>query len=199
MSVLVDWQIRDRCDPLLSQGDRLLDPFSEAVSGNNVISYGLSHCGYDLRLAEEFVLFEADPYWGHQTVMDPKRFHDDAYKNRITRRCSQNFPFTIPPHHYVLARTVEYVRMPNDLVGIVVGKSTYARSGILINCTPIEAAWQGHIVLEIGNCTPLPAVVYPNEGIAQLLFHRLLGIPEKTYADKGGKYQGQTGVTLAIV
>lgn len=220
MGLLVDHQIRDLCVhgddhpmPAVRQSYKnmawfldtdgkpqpMLEPFSEGVKGG-VISYGLSHCGYDLRLGEQFVQF-LNPVltYGSVPIIDPKRFGDEKYEEMIIKRWSQNHPVTIPPNSYILARSLEYIRMPDWLCGNCTGKSTLARSGILINTTPIEPGWHGHLCIEIGNVTNLPAVIYPNEGICQLQFYRLDAKCDKTYAEKGGSYQGQTGVTLAKV
>lgn len=220
MSRLVDWQIRELCihlngwSPAIGlqawmnkdqnwyqdkdgKPQPMLEPFSESVKGS-VISYGLTHAGYDLRLGEEFVQF-VNPVLTHGSipVIDPKRFGDPDYEALVVKRWSQNHPVTIPPNSYILGRSLEYIRIPNWIVGEVTGKSTLARAGLLINTTPLEPGWEGHLCLEIGNCTNLPAVIYPNEGIGQLILTRLDARPESTYAGK--KYQGQTGVTLAKV
>lgn len=227
MSRLVDWQIRDLCirrknresvgpysgwpttNSDISDDDwygksegkpqPMLEPFSESVKGG-LISYGLSHCGYDLRLGQDFVQF-VNPVLTHGQipVIDPKRFGDPDYETLVVKRWNQNYPVTIPPNSYILGRSLEYIRIPNWLCGDCTGKSTLARSGILINTTPIEPGWEGHLCIEIGNCTNLPAVIYPGEGICQLVFTKLDAKPEIDYAAKGGKYQGQTGVTLSKV
>ena len=174
----------------------MIDPFSEAVSGNGVISYGLSHAGYDLRLGPDILLF--DNRLGE--VVNPKRFNDPDYRKRMFREflgLKVGEEFHIPPHGYILGHSYEYLRIPDYLKGRCVGKSTLARSGILINTTPLEPGWEGHLTIEIGNITPCPAVLPIGEGIAQLEFELLTGRPDKTYAGK--KYQGQTGVTPAKV
>lgn len=197
--ILNDRDIRKLCEAPLYFGNRpMIDPFSEAVSGGGVISYGLSHAGYDLRLGPDILLF--DNRLGE--TVNPKRFADPEYRCKMFRE----FPglkvgeeFHIPPHGYILGHSLEYLRIPDHLKGRCVGKSTLARSGILINTTPLEPGWEGHLTIEIGNQTPCPAVVFIGEGIAQLEFEVLTDIPEVTYAQKKGKYQGQRGVTPAVV
>ena len=186
----------------------MIEPFSEAVSGNGVISYGLSHAGYDLRLGPEILLFKNS----YNEVIDPKKFNSSEYRNRVFDEINlpdtvmghriellQNYAVTIPPHGYILGRSYEYLRIPRHLKGRCVGKSTLARSGIIINTTPLEPGWEGHLTIEIGNITPCPAKVYVMEGIAQLEFELLTDPPEKDYAAKGGKYQNQVGVVPARV
>lgn len=204
MSLLVDWQIRQ-----LSKDARLLEPYSEAVSGNGVVSSGLTHAGYDLRLSPEGVLLFREESWWERVwnwvrrtprVVDPRRFKEEAYRKDIfTEVTPQNGVIVIPPRGYILGRSVEYIRMPRNLSGTCVGKSTLARSGILINTTPLEPGWEGYLTIEISNICPIPALVLPDQGIAQLRFEHLISLPEKDYADKGGKYQGQTETTPARV
>lgn len=177
-------------------GHPLLHPFSEQVN-DGVISYGLSHAGYDLRLGDELLLFKNT----YNEVIDPKRFKDDKYRSKVFDQvlssvtlCGLNVTgrgFLIPPHSYALGASLEYIRMPRWLKGRCVGKSTLARCGILINTTPIEPGWHGHLTIEISNITPCPALVYAREGIAQLEFEIMESEPEQDYGDKGGKYQGQ--------
>lgn len=175
----------------------LLHPFSEQVN-DGVISYGLSHAGYDLRLGDELLLFKNT----YNEVIDPKRFKDESYRKRVFdnihfvtgEQCNPYMPirsFTIPPHSYALGASLEYIRMPRWLKGRCVGKSTLARCGILINTTPIEPGWHGHLTIEISNITPCPALVYAREGIAQLEFEIMESEPEQDYGDKNGKYQSQ--------
>lgn len=192
--MLVDFQIRQLCQ---GKAKPLLDPFSEGVQGNGVISYGLTHAGYDLRLGLEILQYNKNC----DVVVDPKQFGDPEYQKVVFNRheCKPGEPFILRPHDYVLARSLEYIRMPKDLKATCVGKSTYARSLILVNTTPLEPGWEGHLTIEIGNLSPLRACLYPGEGIAQLEFHRLEALPTCDYGQKGGKYQGQTGVTPAIV
>lgn len=189
--ILCDRDIRDLCchDPF-----PMLAPFSEQVN-EGVISYGLSHAGYDLRLGDELLLFKNT----YNETIDPKRFKDEDYRRRVFDRVTtspmsvgvSNLSFVIPPHSYALGASLEYIRMPRWLKGRCVGKSTLARCGILINTTPIEPGWHGHLTIEISNITPCPALVYAREGIAQMEFEKLTGEPDQDYADKGGKYQGQ--------
>lgn len=171
---------------------QMIEPFEEKQvrelpSGERVISYGLSSYGYDMRVADEFKVFTPNPY---NTVIDPKEVDTRAFVDFQGEVC------IIPPNSYVLCRSVEYFRMPGDVIGITLGKSTYARSGLIVNCTPAEPGWEGHLTIEISNASPLPAKVYANEGVAQMLFFRGM-MPDITYKSKAGKYQGQTGVTLA--
>lgn len=189
--ILCDRDIRELCEG----SEQMIQPFSEPVSGEGVISFGLSSCGYDLRLAPEFKMFKNT----RGRLIDPKLFHDLEYADSVLDTFEQHSVLTLPAGGYVLARSVEFIRMPCYLSAVCLGKSTYARSGILVNCTPLEPGWQGHLTLEIGNVTPCPAVLYVGEGIAQLQFHRLYGTPEHDYGDKRGQYQDQRGVTVARV
>ena len=153
-----------------------------------IISYGTSSYGYDVRCAPEFKVFTNV----HSAIVDPKKFDDKSFVDMKGDSC------IIPPNSFALARTVEYFRIPRDILVVCLGKSTYARCGIIVNVTPLEPEWEGHITLEFSNTTPLPARIYANEGIAQFLFFQADAddICETSYADRGGKYQGQTGVTL---
>ncbi len=192
-------------------GSRMIEPFSEAVSGDGVISYGLTSAGYDLRLGPvllhfpgrcERVCSSCQLRGSCDKVADPKRFKDPAYQERFFRReekTGQGSEIWIPPHQYVLGHSLEYLRIPKFLKARCVGKSTNARVGLFINTTPLEPEWEGHLTVEIGNITECPAVVYVGEGIAQLEFELLSAIPEVTYAGKQGQYQGQKGVTPARV
>lgn len=164
----------------------MIEPFTEKLKRDGVISYGLSSYGYDARLADEFMIFTNID----NAIVDPKNFSDDSFVNRKTDVC------IIPPNSFTLCRTVEYFRIPNDTLVICLGKSTYARCGLIVNVTPLEPGWEGHVTLEISNTTPLPAKVYANEGICQFLFFRGSSPCETTYADRSGKYMGQKGVTL---
>jgi dCTP deaminase len=150
-----------------------------------VISYGVSSFGYDVRVADEYKVF-TDVY---SVVVDPKQFDARSFVDVKADWC------IIPPRSFALARTLEYFRIPNDVLVICVGKSTYARCGIIVNVTPLEPEWRGYLTLEISNTTPLPAKIYSNEGLAQLLFFQGDEVPEMTYAMKKGKYQDQVGVT----
>ncbi|NBC85855.1 MAG: dCTP deaminase [Bacteroidetes bacterium] len=165
----------------------MIDPFVDGQIRENVVSYGLSSFGYDMRIATEFRVFTPNI---HNSVVDPKRIDERAMVEYETED-----HILIPPNSYVLGRSVEYFKMPPDVLAIVLGKSTYARSGIIVNVTPLEPGWEGHVTIEISNATPLPAKVYANEGIAQVVFLRG-DVPEVSYADKQGKYQQQRGITL---
>lgn len=163
----------------------MIDPFVEKQTGEGVISYGLSSYGYDMRVADEFRIFTNV----YSTVVDPKNFSPQSmidYKGDVC---------IIPPNSFALARSVEYFRIPRSVLSVTLGKSTYARAGIITNITPFEPEWQGHVTLEISNTTPLPAKIYANEGIAQVIFFEADEECEVSYADRKGKYQGQTGVT----
>ncbi|MGC9522166.1 MAG: dCTP deaminase [Anaerolineae bacterium] len=166
----------------------LIDPFIDGQVRNGVISYGLSSYGYDIRVADEFKVFT--PGMGDLSVVDPKHLATRAMVDFQGDVC------IIPPNSFALARSLEYIRMPRDVLGTVLGKSTYARCGVVTNFTPLEPGWHGHITIEISNTTPLPAKIYANEGIAQVLFVEGDAPCEVSYADKHGKYQGQKGVVL---
>jgi dCTP deaminase len=166
---------------------KMIEPFVDGQVRAGTISYGLSSFGYDIRVADEFRIFT--PATGQLTVVDPKAIDERALVPYQGDVC------IIPPNSFVLARTVEYFRVPRNVLCICVGKSTYARVGIIVNITPFEPAWQGHVTIEISNTTPLPVKVYANEGIAQVLFFEG-DEPEVSYADRKGKYQAQTGITL---
>ena len=181
-----DYWIRDMA---VNRG--MIEPFVDGQVQNGVISYGLSSYGYDIRVSDEFKIFT--PTTGHITVIDPKNFDVEAMVDFVGGVC------VIPPNSFALATSLEYICMPSDVAGIVLGKSTYARAGIVTNFTPLEPGWEGNITIEISNTTPLPAKIYANEGIAQVLFFEGCGEPEVTYADRDGKYQRQEGVTLARV
>lgn len=163
----------------------MIEPFEAEQVREGVVSYGLSSYGYDIRVADEFKVFTDV----HSVVVDPKAFDERSFVDIRGDHC------TIPPNSFALARTQEYFRVPRDVLVVCVGKSTYARCGIIVNVTPLEPEWCGHLTLEISNTTPLPAKIYAREGIAQLLFFQGDEEPETTYAMKRGKYQGQRGVT----
>ena len=165
----------------------MIDPFIDGQKRDDVISYGLSSFGYDMRIAGEFRVFTPN-IWN--SVVDPKAIDERAMVEYET-----DDHILIPPNSYVLGRSVEYFKMPDNILGIVLGKSTYARSGIIVNVTPLEPGWEGYVTIEIGNATPLPAKVYAHEGIAQVVFFEGEA-PDVSYADKEGKYQHQTGITL---
>ena len=181
MSILSDIWIREQ-----AQQHAMIEPFVEAQRRDGCISYGLSSYGYDARVADEFKIFTNVD----SAVVDPKNFDSNSFVDRKTDCC------IIPPNSFALARTVEYFRVPRDVLVICLGKSTYARCGIIVNVTPLEPEWEGHVTLEFSNTTTLPAKIYANEGVAQMLFFQSDERCETTYKDRGGKYQGQTGVTL---
>ena len=185
MGLKPDRWIREMC-----LEHQMIAPFEEKQVAHGVISYGLSSYGYDIRIADEFRIFTPNPY---NTVVDPKHLDERCLVEFKGDKC------IIPPNSFALARTVEYIRMPADTLAIVLGKSTYARCGLVLNCTPLEPEWHGYITLEVSNTTPLPAVIYANEGVGQILFLRGDEPCETTYASRKGKYMGQTGVTLPRV
>ena len=155
-------------------------------NGDKIISYGTSSYGYDVRCSNEFKVFTNI----HSATVDPKYFDEQSFVDVKSDVC------IIPPNSFALARTVEYFRIPRNVLTICLGKSTYARCGIIVNVTPLEPEWQGHVTLEFSNTTTLPAKIYAHEGVAQMLFFESDEVCETSYADRGGKYQGQTGVTL---
>ena len=165
---------------------RMIEPFVQSQTRAGVVSYGLSSYGYDIRVADEFKVFTNV----YNTVVDPKNFDPKSFVDIKAEVC------TIPPNSFALASTIEYFRIPRDILTVCLGKSTYARCGIIVNVTPFEPEWEGHVTIEISNTTPLPAKIYANEGIAQVLFFEGREEPEVSYRDKKGKYQGQHGVTL---
>jgi dCTP deaminase len=171
----------------MANDHKMIEPFVEGSVRNGVISYGVSSYGYDIRVSNEFKVFTNV----NSAVVDPKNFVPQSFIDVVADEYC-----IIPPNSFVLSRTVEYFRIPREVLTICIGKSTYARCGLIVNVTPLEPEWQGYLTLEISNTTPLPAKVYANEGIAQLLFLAGDGICETSYKDKKGKYQGQVGVTL---
>lgn len=179
--ILADHQIRH-----LAQEHGMIEPFVEKQKKGGVISYGLSSYGYDSRCAPDFKIFTNID----NAMVDPKEFSDDSFVDRKTDVC------VIPPNSFALTHSVEYFRIPKDVLVVCLGKSTYARCGLIVNVTPLEPGWEGHVTLEISNTTPLPAKVYANEGIAQFLFFKGSDACEVSYADRAGKYMGQRGVTL---
>ena len=168
---------------------RMIEPFVENQVRSGVVSYGLSSYGYDIRVADEFKVFTNI----NTTVIDPKSFDPRSFVDLKTPIC------IVPPNSFALARTVEYFRIPRDVLTVCLGKSTYARCGIIVNVTPFEPEWEGTATLEISNTTPLPARIYANEGIAQVLFFQSDEPCATSYADKKGKYQSQQVVTLPKV
>ncbi|HEY68850.1 MAG TPA: dCTP deaminase [Thermoflexia bacterium] len=167
---------------------RMIEPFVDGQVRDGVISYGLSSYGYDIRVADEFKIFT--PGLGDLTLVDPKRFDTRAMVDFTGDVC------VIPPNSFALGRSVEYFRVPRNVLCVCLGKSTYARCGIIVNITPFEPEWEGYVTLEISNTTPLPAKIYAGEGIAQVLFFEADEECEISYADKRGKYQAQQGVVL---
>jgi dCTP deaminase len=165
---------------------KMIDPFSEKQVSQGVISYGVSSYGYDLRVADEFKVFTNV----NCTVVDPKHFDERSFVTVQSDVC------LIPPNSFALARSVEYFKIPRDVLTICVGKSTYARCGIIVNVTPFEPEWEGFVTLEISNTTPLPAKIYANEGLCQILFFQSDEVCEVSYADRKGKYQSQQGIVL---
>jgi dCTP deaminase len=169
---------------------QMIEPFEHdqvrEIDGRRVISYGTSSYGYDIRCADEFKIFTNI----NSAIVDPKNFDDNSFVDLKADVC------IIPPNSFALARTVEYFRIPRNVLVVCLGKSTYARCGIIVNVTPLEPEWEGHVTLEFSNTTPLPARVYANEGVAQVLFFESDEICATSYRDRNGKYQGQTGVTL---
>ncbi len=164
----------------------MINPFSEKQIREGVISYGLSSYGYDLRVADEFKIFTNV----NSTIVDPKNFDERSFVSIESDVC------IVPPNSFALARSVEYFKIPRDTLTICVGKSTYARCGIIVNVTPFEPEWEGFVTLEISNTTPLPARIYANEGLCQILFFQSDEICETSYKDRGGKYQSQKGIVL---
>jgi dCTP deaminase len=168
----------------------MIDPFEPGqvreVDGRKIVSYGTSSFGYDVRCAGEFKIFTNI----NSTIVDPKNFDVNNFVDINGDVC------IVPPNSFALARTVEYFRIPRNVLSVCMGKSTYARCGIIVNVTPLEPEWEGHVTLEFSNTTPLPARIYANEGVAQMLFFESDEACETSYRDRGGKYQGQKGVTL---
>ena len=179
--LLPDTWIRDQ-----SLKNGMIEPFVEKQTASNVVSYGLSSYGYDARVAPEFKVFTNVD----SAIVDPKNFQSNSFVDRVADEV------IIPPNSFILGRTVEYFRIPRDVMVICLGKSTYARCGIIVNVTPLEPEWEGHVTLEFSNTTPLPAKIYANEGACQFLFMRGESPCETSYKDRKGKYMGQQGVTL---
>jgi len=186
MSVCSDKWIRR-----MAKEKGMIEPFVDGQiktleDGSRAISYGLSSYGYDLRVSREFKVFTNI----FNTVVDPKNFDPKSFVDIETDIC------IVPPNSFALARSVEYFRIPREALTVCVGKSTYARCGIIVNVTPFEPEWEGHVTLEISNTTPLPAKIYANEGLAQVVFFLADDVCETSYADRGGKYMKQTGITI---
>jgi dCTP deaminase len=186
MAIISDRTLKEYADKY-----NIIEPFSPVQrrfddNNNKIISYGLSSYGYDARVSNEFKIFTNLD----SAVVDPKNFDHDSFRTRESDVC------TIPPNSFALARTVEYFRIPKDVLVICVGKSTYARCGIIVNVTPLEPEWEGHVTLEFSNTTPLPAKIYAGEGACQFLFLKGDKVCDVSYLTRSGKYQKQTGVTL---
>lgn len=173
----------------MAQEHRMIEPFEpgqvKEVDGRRVVSYGTSSYGYDVRCADEFKLFTNV----YSAIVDPKNFDDKSFVDMKADHV------IIPPNSFALARTVEYFRIPRNVMTVCLGKSTYARCGIIVNVTPFEPEWEGYVTLEFSNTTPMPAKIYANEGVAQVIFFEADEVCEVSYNDRGGKYQGQQGVT----
>ena len=185
MSIKSDLWIRRMADQ-----HKMIEPFEAGQvrhkDGEKLISYGTSSYGYDVRCSREFKVFTNI----NSATVDPKAFDSNSFVDVESDVC------VIPPNSFSLARTVEYFRIPRNVLTVCLGKSTYARCGIIVNVTQLEPEWEGHVTLEFSNTTTLPAKIYANEGVAQMLFFESDEVCETSYADRGGKYQGQTGVTL---
>ena len=184
MTVLSDKWIKE-----MAKNHSMISPFEDKQVRDAKISYGLSSFGYDARVSNEFKIFTNV----NSETVDPKNFKQTSFVSKKADQC------VIPPNSFVLASTVEYFKIPNDILVICLGKSTYARCGIIVNVTPLEPSWEGHVTLEFSNTTPLPAKVYANEGAAQFIFLKGNEKPDITYADRKGKYMKQSGVTLPKV
>ncbi len=181
MSIKSDRWIRE-----MALKHQMISPFSEKQVRQGVISYGLSSYGYDLRVADEFKIFTNV----NSTIVDPKNFDERSFVTVQSDCC------IVPPNSFALARSIEYFKIPRDVLTICLGKSTYARCGIIVNVTPFEPEWEGYVTLEISNTTPLPAKIYANEGLCQIIFFQSDEACETSYADRKGKYQGQQGIVL---
>ena len=185
MSIKSDKWIIDQ-----SENHQLISPFEDTqireFKGEKIVSYGVSSYGYDVRCSNEFKIFTNT----HSAIVDPKKFDPNSFIDVTADEC------IIPPNSFALARTIEYFKIPRSVLTLCLGKSTYARCGIIVNVTPLEPEWEGHVTLEFSNTTNLPAKIYANEGVAQMIFFESDQVCKTSYKDRGGKYQGQTGVTL---
>ena len=170
----------------MSLSEKMISPFEDKQISKQKISYGLSSYGYDIRVTDEYKIFTNV----NNSIVDPKRFDENSFVNFKGDVC------IVPANSFALARSVEYFKIPRNVLTICLGKSTYARCGIIVNVTPFEPEWEGHVTLEISNTTPLPAKIYSNEGLCQVLFFESDEVCETSYKDKKGKYQKQTGITL---
>lgn len=189
MSIKEDAWIRQ-----MAQQKKMIEPFVDgqvksSQEGARLVSYGLSSYGYDIRVSEEFKVFTNV----YNSVVDPKNFTEDAFVDICASEC------IIPPNSFALARSIEYFRIPRNILTLCLGKSTYARCGIIVNVTPFEPDWEGHVTIEISNTTPLPAKIYANEGIAQVIFFEAAQMCEISYAEREGKYHKQEGITVPFV
>jgi dCTP deaminase len=174
----------------MARKHKMIEPFADKLVRKGKISYGLSSYGYDMRVADEFYIFH-NAY--STEIIDPKNFKENYFIKHKGKFC------IVPPNSFALARSVEYFRIPRNVLAIVLGKSSYARCGIIVNVTPLEPMWSGHVTIEISNTTPLPAKIYANEGIAQVIFLEADEPCKISYADRKGKYQNQKGITLPKV
>ena len=182
MSIKSDKWIRE-----MSLNEEMISPFVDNQIRKGTISYGLSSYGYDIRVSNEYKVFTNV----NNSVVDPKKFDEKSFIDYKGDIC------IVPPNSFALARSIEYFKIPRNVLTVCLGKSTYARCGIIVNVTPFEPEWEGHVTLEISNTTPLPAKIYSNEGLCQVLFFESDEVCEKSYKDKKGKYQNQRGITLA--
>lgn len=193
MGVLADCQIRELIR---------IEPFEEGLRRPGKVSYGVSSYGYDVRVGTRFKIFTPTPRTGGIAIVDPKNFIDELFVEIDTAQLNGGKGtdhVVIPPNSFALCETIEWFEIPRDVLVICLGKSTYARCGLIVNVTPLEPEWRGRITIEISNTTPLPAKVYANEGIAQLVFLKADQVCQQSYADKAGKYQDQKGLTLPRV
>ncbi|MGE0198892.1 MAG: dCTP deaminase [Simkaniaceae bacterium] len=183
----------DRWIRKMALEEGMIEPFVDSqvrsVENHKIVSYGLSSYGYDVRVSNRFKVFTNV----HNSLVDPKRFTEDAFVDIIGDEC------IIPPNSFALAVSVEYFRIPRNVLTLCIGKSTYARCGIIVNVTPFEPEWEGYVTIEISNTTPLPAKIYANEGIAQVLFLEAKEVCEVSYADRAGKYMKQEGITVPMI
>ena len=182
MSIKSDKWIRE-----MSLNEEMISPFVDNQIRKGTISYGLSSYGYDIRVSDEYKVFTNV----NNSIVDPKKFDEKSFIDYKGDIC------IVPPNSFALARSIEYFKIPRNVLTVCLGKSTYARCGIIVNVTPFEPEWEVHVTLEISNTTPLPAKIYSNEGLCQVLFFESDEVCEKSYKDKKGKYQNQTGITLA--
>jgi len=177
----------------MAKDHKMIEPFADRQvrdeGGERLVSFGLSSYGYDLRVSEDFKVFTNV----HNTIVDPKNFQENAFVSIKAKTC------IIPPNSFALARSVEYFRIPRNILTLCIGKSTYARCGIIVNVTPFEPEWEGYVTLEISNTTPLPAKIYAGEGLAQVLFFMADEVCEVSYADRKGKYMNQMEITYPCI